>query len=206
MATTATKKPAAKAMPKGKTTAVTLRPRLREEYAQTIAPELQKELGLANPHQVPRLDKIIVNIGLGRAKDDKKLMEIAMNTLRKITGQEPVETYARMSIATFKLREGNKVGLKVTLRGDRMYEFLDRLLTVVLPRLRDFHGVSAKAFDKQGNYSLGMTDQSTFPELTFEETTTPHGLQAVMVIKCQEQAHARALLDKFGMPFEKENA
>ena len=184
---------------------IALRPRLREEYNKTFAPELLKELGLTNVHQVPRLEKIIVNIGLGRAKDDKKLMEIAMNTLRKITGQEPVETYARMSIATFKLREGNKVGLKVTLRGDRMYEFLDRLLTVVLPRLRDFHGVSAKAFDKQGNYSLGMTDQSTFPELTFEETTTPHGLQAVMVIKCQEQAHAKALLDKFGMPFEKEN-
>ncbi len=205
MATTATKKPAAKATPKGTTTAVTLRPRLSQEYATTIGPALQKELGLRNPHQVPRLEKIIVNIGLGRAKDDKKLMDIATNTLRKITGQEPVQTTARMSIATFKLREGNKVGLKVTLRGDRMYEFLDRLLTVVLPRLRDFHGVSAKAFDKQGNYSLGLTDQSVFPELTFEETTTPHGLQAVMVIKAEEQAHARALLDKFGMPFEKED-
>lgn len=179
-------------------------PRLRAEYTSKIAPELQKELGLSNPHQVPRLEKIIINIGLGRAKDDKRLMEIATNTLTKITGQKPVETTARMSIATFKLREGNKVGLKVTLRGDRMYEFLDRLLTVVLPRLRDFHGVSAKAFDKQGNYSLGMTDQSVFPELTFEETTTPHGLQAVMVIKAEEQAHSRALLEKFGMPFEKE--
>lgn len=178
-------------------------PRLRAEYNAKIAAELQQELGLANPHQVPRLEKIIVNIGLGRAKDDKRLMEIATNTLTKITGQKPVETTARMSIATFKLREGNKIGLKVTLRGDRMYEFLDRLLTVVLPRLRDFHGVSAKAFDKQGNYSLGMTDQSVFPELTFEETTTPHGLQAVMVIKAQEQTHSRALLEKFGMPFEK---
>ena len=205
MATTATKKPAAKAVPKGTSTKVTARPRLREEYITEIAPALLKELKLANAHQVPRLDKIIVNIGLGRAKDDKKLMEFATNTLRKITGQEPVETVARMSIATFKLREGNKVGLKVTLRGDKMYEFLDRLLTVVLPRLRDFHGVSAKAFDKQGNYSLGLTDQSVFPELTFEETTTTHGLQAVMVIKCQEQAHARTLLEKFGMPFEKEN-
>ena len=195
MATT-TAQPAVKAM---------IRPRLREAYIQEIAPGLMKELGITNAHQVPRLEKIIVNIGLGRAKDDKKLMEIAANTLRKVTGQEPVETTARMSIASFKLREGNKVGLKVTLRGDRMYEFLDRLLTVVLPRLRDFHGVSATAFDKQGNYSLGMTDQSVFPELTFEETTTPHGLQAVMVIKCQEQAHARALLDKFGMPFQKED-
>lgn len=205
MATTTTKKPAAKATPKGTSTKVTLRPRLREEYVTEIAPVLLKELNLANPHQVPRLEKIIVNIGLGKAKDDKKLMEMAANTLRKITGQEPVETTARMSIATFKLREGNKVGLKVTLRGNRMYEFLDRLLTVVLPRLRDFHGVNAKAFDKQGNYSLGMVDQSVFPELTFEETTTTHGLQAVMVIKCKEQAHARALLDKFGMPFEKED-
>ncbi len=188
-----------------KTTTVSTQPRLRAVYNETIAPELQKELGLDNPHQIPRLEKIVVNIGLGRAKDDKRLMEIATNTLRKITGQQPVETTARLSIATFKLREGNKIGLKVTLRGDRMYEFLDRLLTVVLPRLRDFHGVSAKAFDKQGNYSLGMTDQSVFPELTFEETTTTHGLQAVMVIKCEEQAHARALLEKFGMPFEKED-
>ncbi len=182
-----------------------LQPRLRTEYNQTIAPALMKELELKNPHQIPRLEKIIINIGLGKAKDDKRLMEVATNTLKKITGQQPIETTARMSIATFKLREGNKIGLKVTLRGDRMYEFLDRLITIVLPRLRDFHGVSAKAFDKQGNYSLGMTDQSVFPELTFEETTTTHGLQAVMVIKCEEQAHARSLLEKFGMPFEKEN-
>jgi large subunit ribosomal protein L5 len=179
------------------------RPRLRELYDRELAPALQKELGLGNPHQVPKLEKIIVNIGLGRAKDDKRLMEVATNTIRKITGQNPVETTARLSIATFKLREGNKIGLKVTLRGDRMYEFLDRLITIVLPRLRDFHGVSARAFDKQGNYSLGLTEQSVFPELSFEETTTSHGLQAVMVIKCEEQAHARALLDKFGMPFEK---
>ena len=186
-------------------TAAKYQPRLRAEYNDRIAVELQKELGLSNPHQIPKLEKIVINIGLGRAKDDKKLMEVATNTLTKITGQKPVETTARMSIATFKLREGNKIGLKVTLRGDRMYEFLDRLLTVVLPRLRDFHGVSAKAFDKQGNYSLGMIDQSVFPELTFEETTTAHGLQAVMVIKAEEQAHSRALLEKFGMPFEKEN-
>jgi large subunit ribosomal protein L5 len=184
--------------------AVSTEPRLKALYKQ-IAPELQRELGLTNPHQVPKLEKIVINIGLGRGKDDKRLMEVANNTLTKITGQKPVETFARMSIATFKLREGNKIGLKVTLRGDRMYEFLDRLLTVVLPRLRDFHGVSARAFDKQGNFSLGLTDQSVFPELTFEETTTAHGLQAVMVIKAEEQAHSRALLEKFGMPFEKEN-
>lgn len=177
--------------------------RLKQDYTAKYAAELQTELGLANPMQVPRLEKIVLNIGLGRAKDDKKIMEIATNTLRKITGQHPVETVAKKSIAGFKLRDGNKIGLKLTLRGDRMYEFLDRLINIVLPRLRDFHGVKANAFDKSGNFSLGMNDQSVFPELTFEETTTSHGLQAVFVIKCQEQSHARALLEKFGMPFEK---
>lgn len=199
MATT-TDKPAAKATKKPVVTA-----RLRAQYTDTIAKELQKELGLKNIHQVPQLEKVVVNIGLGKAKDDKKILEVATNTLTKITGQKPVVTLARNSIAGFKLREGNKVGLKVTLRGDRMYEFMDRVITIVLPRLRDFHGVSAKAFDKQGNYSLGFTDQSVFPELTFEETTTSHGLQVVFVIKSEEKEHARALLEKFGMPFEKEN-
>ncbi|HEY5152785.1 MAG TPA: 50S ribosomal protein L5, partial [Candidatus Saccharimonadales bacterium] len=150
-------------------------------------------------------EKIVVNISLGRVKDEKKLMDVATNTLRKITGQQPVQTAAKNSIAGFKLREGNKIGLKVTLRGERMYEFLDRVINVVLPRLRDFHGVSLKAFDRQGNYSLGFTDQSVFPELSFEETTTSHGLQVIFVINCQEKEHAKALLEKFGMPFEKEN-
>ena len=190
---------------KTKTAPVAVAVRQRDLYNQKFIAELQKELGLTNIHQVPKLEKIVVNIGLGRAKDDKRLMEIATNTLRKVTGQQPVETVAKNSIAGFKLREGNKIGLKVTLRGDRMYEFMDRIITIVLPRLRDFHGVSAKAFDNQGNFSLGLTDQSVFPELTFEETTTPHGLQAVFVMKCQDKAHARALLEKFGMPFEKEN-
>ncbi|HVX24174.1 MAG TPA: 50S ribosomal protein L5 [Candidatus Saccharimonadales bacterium] len=179
--------------------------RLRVAYQQTIAKELQQELDLKNPHEVPRLQKIVVNVGLGKAKDDKKIMEVATNTVRKITGQQPVETTARNSIAGFKLREGNKIGLKATLRGDRMYEFLDRLVSLVLPRLRDFHGVNVKAFDRQGNYSLGLIDQSVFPELSFEETTTAHGLQIVFVINAKEQAHARALLEKFGMPFEKES-
>ncbi len=195
----ATTKPATKAVKEANVQA-----RLKLEYKNTIAKELQKELSLANANQVPKLEKVIVNVGLGRAKDDKKLMEVATNTVRKITGQQPVETLARMSIASFKLREGNKVGLKVTLRSDQMYEFIDRLINIVLPRLRDFHGVSATAFDKQGNYSLGLVDQSAFPELTFEETTTPHGLQIVFVINAQEPAHSRALLEKFGMPFEKE--
>jgi large subunit ribosomal protein L5 len=178
--------------------------RLREQYNSAYAAELMKELGLANANQVPKLEKITLNVGLGKAKDDKKVIEAARNTLTKITGQKPIETVAKLSIAGFKLREGNKIGLKVTLRGDRMYEFMDRLITVVLPRLRDFHGVKVSAFDRQGNFSLGMVDQSVFPELTFDETTTAHGLQAVFTIKCQEPAHAKALLTKFGMPFEKE--
>lgn len=200
MAETTTKKPA----PKAKTAAV-YQARLKTEYNTKFAGELQKELGLANPHQVPRLEKIVVNIGLGKAKDDKKTIEAAKNTLRKVTGQEPVETVAKNSIAGFKLREGNMIGLKLTLRGERMYEFLDRIVNLVLPRLRDFRGVSSKAFDKQGNYSLGLSDQSVFPELTFEETTTVHGMQLVFVINSEDKEHAKALLTKFGMPFEKEN-
>lgn len=177
--------------------------RLKALYQTKYIEELQKELDLVNSNQVPRLEKIVINVGLGKAKDDKKVIETAHNTLTKITGQKPIETTAKLSIAGFKLREGNKIGLKVTLRGDKMYEFMDRLINVVLPRLRDFHGVSVKAFDKSGNYSIGLVDQSVFPELTFEETTTPHGMQAVFVVRCEEQAHAKALLSKFGMPFEK---
>ncbi|HVC36103.1 MAG TPA: 50S ribosomal protein L5 [Candidatus Dormibacteraeota bacterium] len=179
--------------------------RLREQYFKTWAPELQKELGLVNPHQVPRLEKVVINVGLGKAKDERKIMEVATNTLRKVSGQQPIETAAKKSIASFKLREGNKIGLKVTLRGDRMYEFVDRLISIVLPRLRDFHGVSANAFDHQGNYSLGLSDQSVFPELSFDETTVPHGMQVVFVIKAEHKAHTRPLLEKLGMPFEKEN-
>lgn len=179
--------------------------RLKKLYSEKIAPELLKELKLSNIHQVPRLEKIVLNIGLGKAKDDKRMFEVANNTLLKITGQKPLETYARMSIATFKLREGNKVGLKLTLRGERMYEFLDRLINIVLPRLRDFHGVSLKSFDKQGNYSIGLVEQSIFPELSFEETTVPHGMQVVIVTDSSDVEHNRALLTKFGMPFEKKD-
>lgn len=178
--------------------------RLRVQYKDVFAAELKKELELANINQVPKLEKIVLNVGLGKAKDDKKMFEAATNTLRKITGQNPVETIAKNSIAGFKLREGNKIGLKVTLRGDYMYEFMDRFINIVLPRLRDFHGVSNKAFDRQGNFSIGLVDQSVFPELTFEETTTAHGLQVNFIINSQEATHARALLEKFGMPFEKE--
>lgn len=196
MAETTAKKPSAKAP--------AYVARLQKDYQDKFVTELKKELELSNVHQVPRLQKIVVNIGLGKAKDDKKVIEAAKNTLRKVTGQEPVETVAKNSIAGFKLREGNMIGLKLTLRGERMYEFMDRLINIVLPRLRDFRGVSTKAFDKQGNFSLGLTDQSVFPELTFEETTTAHGMQVVFVIRAEEKDHAKALLTKFGMPFEKE--
>src|SRR3989344_2705097 len=171
-------------------------PRLKRLYLDSWAKELQDELKLDNIHEVPHLEKIVVNVGLGRAKDDKRLLEVAENTLVKITGQKPIQTVAKQSIANFKLREGSKIGLKVTLRDSKMYEFADRFINLVLPRLRDFHGVKAKSFDKQGNYSIGMIDQSVFPELTYEDTTTPHGLQVIFDIKSKEPAHARVLLEK----------
>lgn len=174
-------------------------------YKQQLVDELQAELHLKNRHEVPRLEKIVINTGLGRAQDDKRVMEVANNTIRKITGQQPQPTIAKKSIASFKLRQGSKIGLKVTLRGTRMYEFLDRLINIILPRLRDFHGLSLDAFDNTGNYSLGFIDQSAFPELSFEETSPAHGLQVGLVIKCKKPAHSRVLLEKFGIPFEKEN-
>jgi large subunit ribosomal protein L5 len=182
----------------------TYQAKLRTLYNDELVKKLQKDLNLSNVHEVPRLEKVVVNVGLGKAKDEKRLLEIAGNTLSKITAQQPIQTTAKKSIASFKLREGNKIGLKVTLRGDKMYEFADRVINIVLPRLRDFHGVSKRAFDQQGNYSLGFTDQSVFPELSFEETSTAHGLQVIFVIKTKEAAHARALLEAFGLPFEKE--
>lgn len=178
-------------------------PRLKQEYTGKFKAELSKDLKLGNINEVPKLEKVVVNVGLGKAKDDKKVMEVATNTLRKITGQQPIQTTAKKSIASFKLREGNKIGLKVTLRGDKMFEFVDRLINIVLPRMRDFHGVSNKSFDKQGNFSLGISDQSVFPELTFDETTTIHGLQVVFVIDSKNDGDSKALLEKFGMPFEK---
>lgn len=187
-----------------KSTVNTSYPRLKQQYNDTFRAELVKELKLKNVSEAPKVTKIVVNVGLGRAKDEKKLMEIANNTIAKITGQKPIERVAKLSIATFKLREGNKIGTMVTLRGDRMYEFMDRVINIVLPRLRDFHGVSNKSFDGQGNFSVGFTDQSVFPELSFEETSTPHGLQVNIVIEAKEKAHAQALLTKFGMPFMKE--
>jgi large subunit ribosomal protein L5 len=180
-------------------------PRLKQEYRDKIAPELAKDLGIKNIHDVPRLTKIIVASGTGKSKDDKRHQEIVGVTLTKITGQAPVSRIAKKSIASFKIRKGMgaPLGQMVTLRGDRMYEFLDRLVNVAMPRIRDFHGVGSKAFDRQGNYTLGITEQSIFPELSFEDTAVLHGLQVTFVIKNHDVAHSRTLLEKFGIPFEK---
>lgn len=184
--------------------AIITAPRLKALYTTQYRGELQAELGLDNVNQVPKLEKIVVSVGTGKKKDDKRHLEVVKNTLTKITGQAPVEKLAKKSIAGFKIRAnmGAPVGVMVTLRGARMYELLDRLVNVSLPRVRDFHGVGSK-FDKGGNYNLGLTDQSIFPELTFEETQTIHGLQITFTFKNGSAEASRALLEKFGIPFEK---
>ena len=180
-------------------------PRLKALYKASFVKELQAELKLDNVHQVPKLEKIVVSVGIGKNKDDKKYYETVRNTITKITGQHPVDRMAKKSIAGFKIRRGlNRVGISVTLREARMYEFLDRLVNVAMPRIRDFHGISKKSFDKGGNYSLGIVEQSVFPELSFEETQVLHGLQITFVISGSDKTYSRALLEKFGMPFEKE--
>lgn len=180
-------------------------PRLKALYASQYVKELQAELKLDNVHQVPQLEKIVVSVGVGKQNGDKRHLEMVRNTLTKITGQAPVDRLAKKSIAGFKIRAGMgaPVGVSVTLRGARMYEFLDRLVNVSLPRVRDFHGVGLK-FDRGGNYNLGIVEQSIFPELTFEETQMLHGLQITFTIKNENKDHSRALLEKFGLPFEKQ--
>lgn len=189
-----------------KTAEKTYEPRLKALYREKIASEMVKELELDNINQAPKLKKIVVSVGTGRHKDDKRFHEAVVNTLRKITGQQPIDRMAKKSIATFKIRKGlgSPIGVSVTLRGNRMYEFLDRLINVALPRVRDFHGVGAKGFDRSGNYSLGIVEQSVFPELGFEDTQVLHGLQVTFVMKADSRRHTRLLLEKFGMPFEKE--
>ena len=192
-------------MAKTTTTQTPTSPRLKALYKSTIVGELQTELNLKNVHQVPKFEKIVVSVGIGKNKDDKRYYEAVRNTLTKITGQSPIDRLAKKSIATFKIRAGlNRVGICVTLRGARMYEFLDRFVNVSLPRVRDFHGVNPKAFDKSGNFNLGVVEQSIFPELTFEETQILHGLQITFVISGGDASYSRALLEKFGIPFEKQ--
>ncbi|HZJ34767.1 MAG TPA: 50S ribosomal protein L5 [Candidatus Angelobacter sp.] len=188
-----------------KTTIQITTPRLKALYKDKIVKELQAELKLENVHQVPKFEKIVVSVGIGKNKDDKHFYEVVRNTITKITGQSPVDRMAKKSIAIFKIRAGlNRIGLSVTLRGARMYEFLDRFVNVSLPRVRDFHGVSTKAFDKSGNFNFGVVEQSIFPELTFEETQVLHGLQITFVISGGNAEYSRALLEKFGIPFAKQ--
>ncbi len=180
-------------------------PRLKQQYNEKIVKELQKELGLDNVNQVPKLEKIVVSSGVGKKREDKRFTETVELTLRKITGQEPTSRLAKKSIASFKIRKGMgaPVGYLTTLRNDKMYEFLDRLVNVALPHVHDFHGVSRDAFDKQGNYSLGLKEQTVFPEITFEDSSVLHGLEVTFIIKNGSKEGSTKLLEAFGMPFEK---
>jgi large subunit ribosomal protein L5 len=175
--------------------------RLKERYTKEIAPAIAKEFGIENPMAIPRLEKIVINMGLGEAIANAKIVDTGADELRAITGQKPVTTRAKKSIASFKLRQGMPIGTMVTLRGDRMYEFLDRLVSVALPRVRDFRGVSPKAFDGRGNYTLGIRDQLIFPEIDFNKVDKTRGLNISIVTTARDDEQARALLRALGMPF-----
>jgi large subunit ribosomal protein L5 len=178
--------------------------RMYERYTKEIAPALFKAFSFKNVMQVPRIEKVVVNIGLGEALDNPKALEAATADLMTITGQKPVSTKAKKSIANFKLREGRLIGTKVTLRGDRMWSFLDRLLNIALPRVRDFRGVSANAFDGRGNYTLGLRDQLVFPEIEYDKIDKMRGMEITIVTSASNDDTARALLQMLGMPFKKE--
>jgi large subunit ribosomal protein L5 len=176
-------------------------PRLKGRFKAEIAPALMKEFVLKNPMAVPHLHKIVVNMGVGEATQNAKILDPAINELSQITGQKPVTTRAKKSIAAFKVREGQAIGAMVTLRGDRMYEFMDRLVNVVLPRVRDFKGVSTKSFDGRGNYTLGLHDQLIFPEIDYAKVDKMKGMNVTIVTTAQNDDQARALLKHLGMPF-----
>jgi large subunit ribosomal protein L5 len=176
--------------------------RLREHYEKTVKPNLMKEFGYTNPLQAPRLEKIVINMGVGEAVQDGKRVDAAVQELSLITGQKPVVTRAKKSIATFKLRQGMPIGAKVTLRKERMYEFLDRLITVALPRVRDFRGVPANSFDGRGNYSLGLKEQIVFPEIDYDRVDQVRGMDVAIVTTARTDDEARALLRGFDMPFQ----
>lgn len=178
--------------------------RFHEKYIKVAVPALKDEFKYTNPHQVPRITKIVVSAGVGRAVSDAKHLDAAAETLAKVTGQHPVTTIARKSIASFKLREGNKVGTTVTLRGTRAEEFIDLVVGVVLPRIRDFRGISATAFDPHGNYSLGLPDHSIFPQIPFEEVGVTHGMQINIVTTAKSAAEGKRLLELMGFPFRKD--
>jgi large subunit ribosomal protein L5 len=176
-------------------------PRLRVRFREELLGSLQQDLGLSNPMEVPRLEKIVVNMGVGDAVKDARMLEAAVDDLTVITGQRPVVTKARKSIAGFKLREGMAIGAKVTLRGDRMWEFVDRLVTLALPRIRDFRGLDPEAFDGRGNYTLGVTEQLIFPEIDYDKVVKVRGMDITIVTTARDDDQGRALLRALGFPF-----
>ena len=180
---------------------VTMISRLQEKYKTEIVPQMVKQFDLRSPMEVPRIEKVVINMGIGRAHEDASLMESALKDLTTITGQKPVVTRSRKAIANFKIREGMPVGCKVTLRKVRMFEFLDRLINIALPRIKDFRGVSPNAFDAQGNYTLGIVEQAIFPEIEIDKVKHVQGMDIVIVIKANDVDQARELLRLFGMPF-----
>lgn len=175
--------------------------RLREKYKKEIAPALAKEFEIKNPMAIPKIEKIVVNMGLGEASANAKILDVATEELKSITGQKPVITKAKKSIAAFKLRQGMSIGTMVTLRGERMYEFLDRLISVALPRVRDFRGISGKAFDGRGNYTVGIREQLIFPEIDFNKVDKTRGMNVSIVTTARNDDEARSLLKALGMPF-----
>jgi len=177
--------------------------RLQEKYQKELAGEIQKKLGLDNPMQVPRITKITLNMGVGEAVADKKVIENARGDMEKISGQRPVTTIARKSVAGFKIRDGMPIGCKVTLRRERMYEFLDRLVNIAIPRIRDFRGLNAKSFDKQGNYSMGVQEQIIFPEINYDEIDELRGMDIVITTTATSPEEGKALLEAFNFPFKK---
>jgi large subunit ribosomal protein L5 len=179
------------------------KPRLRARYDDEIKARLKEQLGLANPMEVPRLTKIVVNCGVGKATQQASLLEGAVADLRLITGQKPLVTKAKKSIAGFKLREGNAIGVKVTLRGDRMWEFFDRLITLAIPRIRDFRGLDPGGFDGSGNYNFGVTEQLIFPEIDYDKVDTVRGMNITIVTTARTNAEGKALLDAFNFPFRR---
>jgi len=193
--------PEQKAAPERPRASAKMPPRLQERFVKEVAPALMKEFELRNPNAVPRLHKIVINMGVGEATQNAKLLDPAANELATITGQKPVITRARKSIAAFKVREGMPIGAMVTLRGHRMYEFLDRLVNVALPRVRDFRGVSTKSFDGRGNYTLGLRDQLAFPEIDYAKVDKMKGMNVTIVTTAKSDNEARALLKHMGMPF-----
>ena len=178
-------------------------PRLKTRFHETVLPRLQEELGLQNPMRVPRVEKVVVNMGVGDALKDGRMLEAAVDDLTIITGQKPVVTKARKSIAGFKLREGSAIGAKVTLRGDRMWEFIDRLVAISIPRIRDFRGLNPDAFDGHGNFTLGLTEQLIFPEIDYDKIDEIKGMNITFVTSATTDDHGRALLRELGMPFRK---